>query len=303
MKINKIKTNGEVIAPATITDAVGFPEMNVSLTKMLNSYNLTALYGAPYTFNTALTKLSSVLPDPKKVKGVVMGYTNDSGIYEEWVYVGGGYEFTNLLGWFRDDHSALLELQKEVFPLSISLSSSPSTIEVGKTTLVTFNWGITRKGVNVTENGAVNVFEGNAVSGHSLVQSLSPTQHGSKIFTYSGSYAGMTKTTSITVMFNHKSYYGIVSANTTTITDLSTLSENRLATGRGLTWSGINLSYQKLAYAYPTYFGALSDVKDGNGFSNISSYTRHTVTYSGTDYYVYISTNPTTVTGFKQIFS
>lgn len=303
MKINKIKENGETFAPATITDAVGFPDMNVSLTKIFNSYNLTALYGGIYSFETALTKLDSVLPDSKKVGGVRMGFVGESGEYEEWTFTGNGYEFTNPLGWFRNDPSTLLELQQAVFPISVSLSSSHSVIEVGKTTDVTFNWSITRKGINVTEKGATNIFDGVIRAGSSWTQTLNPTAHGSKNFTYSGSYAGMTKSTSKTVTYNHRTYYGIVSASTTSISDPTTLSGNALLGGRGFTWSGINMTYQKTAYSYPTYFGALSDVKDGNGFSNLTSYTRSTVSVGGIDYYVYLFTNPTTVTGFKQIYS
>lgn len=303
MKINKIKENGEVFAPATITDAVGFPEMNVSLTKIFNSYNLTALYGGTYNFSSALNKLSSVLPETKQVSGVIMGFTNTSGVYEEWTFIGDGYKFTNPLGWFQDDHSTLLELQQAVFPLTVSLTSSANVIEVGKTTNVTFNWSIFRKGVNVTEKGATNMFDGTIRAGNSYTQELSPTDHGSRTFSYSGSYAGMTKTTSTTVTFNHKTYYGIVSASTTSVTDLSTLSGSTLLSGKGFTWSGIGMTYQKTVYAYPSYFGTLTDVKDANGFSNLTSYTRNSITYSGITYYVYIFTNPTTVTGFKQIFS
>ena len=303
MKINKIKENGEVFAPATITDAVGFPEMNVSLTKIFNSYNLTALYGGTYSFDTSLTKLDSVLPDAKKVGGVTMGFTNGEGEYEEWTFVGGGYDFTNPLGWFRDDHSTLLELQQAVFPVSVSLSATHSVIEVGKTTDVTFTWGITRKGIDVTEKGATNMFDGVIRSGRTWTKTLTPTAHSSNTFTYSGSYAGMTKSASRTVTYNHRSYYGIVSASTTSISDPTTLSGNTLTSGRSFTWSGINMTYQKTVYSYPTYFGALSDVKDANGFSNLTSYTRSTVRVGDTDYYVYIFTNPTTVAGFKQIYS
>lgn len=303
MKISKLKNNGEVFAPATITDAVGLPEMDVPLTKVFNSYNLTALYGGSYSFDSALSKLDEKLPDEKKIGGVRMGFVGGNEEYQEWTFTGNGYEFNNPLGWFRIDSFTVLELQQTVFPLSVSLNSTHSIVEVGKSTDVTFTWGITRKGIDVTESGATNMFDGVIRAGRSWKQTITPTSHGSKTFTYTGSYAGMTKSATRTVTYNHKSYYGIVSSTTTSISNPTTLGNSTLAAGRGLTWSGINMTYQKTAYAYPTYFGALSDVRDGNNFSNLSGYTRSTVQVNGVDYYVYIFTNPTTVTGFKQIFS
>ena len=54
---------------------------------------------------------------------------------------------------------------------------------------------------------------------------------------------------------------------------------------------------------YPQSFGTLTSIKDANNFDYINSYTRSTLSYNGVDYYVYILTDPVTITGFKQIFN
>ena len=54
---------------------------------------------------------------------------------------------------------------------------------------------------------------------------------------------------------------------------------------------------------YPKSFGALTSIKDANNFDYINSYTRSEMTYNDVDYYVYILTDPVTITGFKQAFS
>ena len=54
---------------------------------------------------------------------------------------------------------------------------------------------------------------------------------------------------------------------------------------------------------YPQSFGALTSIKDSNNFEYINSYTRSEMVYNEVDYYVYILTDPVTITGFKQIFN
>ena len=97
------------------------------------------------------------------------------------------------------------------------------------------------------------------------------------------------------------SYYGIINSSTITENDISTLS-SRLATSKSFTYT-VNLSEQRIIYMYPQSFGTLTSIKDANNFDYINSYTRTTLSYNGVDYYVYILTDPVTITGFKQIFN
>lgn len=97
------------------------------------------------------------------------------------------------------------------------------------------------------------------------------------------------------------SYYGIINSSTITENDISTLS-SRLATSKSFTYT-VNLAEQRIVYMYPQSFGTLTSIKDANNFDYINSYTRTTLSYNGVDYYVYILTDPVTITGFKQIFN
>lgn len=95
------------------------------------------------------------------------------------------------------------------------------------------------------------------------------------------------------------SYYGVI--DSTEVTDVTALT-SRLGTSRGYTTT-YNMTNQRSVYMYPQSFGALTSIKDSNNFEYINSYTRTTMTYNNVDYYVYILTDPVTITGFKQIFN
>lgn len=97
------------------------------------------------------------------------------------------------------------------------------------------------------------------------------------------------------------SYYGIINSSTITENDISSLS-SRLSSSKSYTYT-VNLADQRIVYMYPQSFGTLTSIKDANNFDYINSYTRTTLSYNGVDYYVYILTDPVTITGFKQIFN
>ena len=97
------------------------------------------------------------------------------------------------------------------------------------------------------------------------------------------------------------SYYGIINSSTITENDISSLS-SRLSSSKSYTYM-VNLVEQRIVYMYPQSFGTLTSIKDANNFDYINSYTRTTLSYNGVDYYVYILTDPVTITGFKQIFN
>ena len=97
------------------------------------------------------------------------------------------------------------------------------------------------------------------------------------------------------------SYYGVINSSTITENDISSLS-SRLSSSKSYTYT-VSLSEQRIIYMYPQTFGTLTSIKDANNFDYINSYTRTTLSYNGVDYYVYILTDPVTITGFKQIFN
>ena len=112
----------------------------------------------------------------------------------------------------------------------------------------------------------------------------------------------VTKTASIS--FYYKKFYGVVNALNPTEATVEALT-SALATAKGGTYS-FTASAQRICYAYPKSLGALTSIKDGNGFSLFSSFTRTEQSYtqhgSTVEYYRYVLTDATTVSGYSITF-
>lgn len=113
----------------------------------------------------------------------------------------------------------------------------------------------------------------------------------------------VTKTASISFYYNK--FYGAVAdldPTEATVEALTTV----LGTGKGGTYS-FTTTASRMCYAYPKSLGALTSIKDGNGFSLFDSFTRteQTYTQNGTSvvYYRYVLTDPATVSGYSVIFA
>lgn len=112
-----------------------------------------------------------------------------------------------------------------------------------------------------------------------------------------------TKTASITFYFNK--FYGAVGDLNPTEATVEALT-SALATGKGGTYS-FTVSAGRICYAYPKSLGALTSIKDGNGFSLFDSFTRTEQTYTQAGqsvvYYRYVLTDVTTVSSYSVIFT
>ena len=64
-----------------------------------------------------------------------------------------------------------------------------------------------------------------------------------------------------------------------------------------------SLNNQRAVYAYPKSFGALTSIKDANNFDYLNSYTRSELEINNETYYIYVLTDPTSITTFKQIYA
>lgn len=118
-----------------------------------------------------------------------------------------------------------------------------------------------------------------------------------------GSDTTSTKTASISFFYNK--FYGAVTdlaPSEATVEALTTA----LGTAKGGTYS-FTVSAGRICYAYPKSLGALTSIKDGNGFSLFDSFTRTEVNYTqnGTSvpYYRYVLTDATTVSGYSVTFA
>lgn len=113
----------------------------------------------------------------------------------------------------------------------------------------------------------------------------------------------VTKTASISFYYN-KFYGGVSDLNPSEATVEALTSA--LATGKGGTYS-FTVSAGRICYAYPKSLGALTSIKDGNGFSLFDSFTRTEQTYTQAGdsvvYYRYVLTDTTTVSGYSVTFA
>lgn len=114
-----------------------------------------------------------------------------------------------------------------------------------------------------------------------------------------------------TFTFVYASYYGataLPSIDSTTASALANTFSKTIKNNKSFTWSNITLNDERFLYYYPKSFGALTSIKDGNGFSQWDSYTKFEVDVTSpitgdvVPYYAYLLTDATTGTGFKQIY-
>ena len=113
----------------------------------------------------------------------------------------------------------------------------------------------------------------------------------------------VTKTASIS--FYYKKFYGGVNDLDPSEATVEALT-GVLATGKGGTYS-FTVTAGRICYAYPKSLGALTSIKDGNGFSLFDSFTRTEQSYTQhgntVAYYRYVLTDATTVSGYSVVFA
>ena len=199
----------------------------------------------------------------------------------------------------------LSKLMDKTFPFGVNFSGSPTLVKKGTIATVNTNWSFTNDDVSPVEKQMIKLGSGAAEEvavGTKTKQFTGIAATTTIVLTITA--AGRNYSKSITVTFNNPAYYGAVAASVTSMTETSikALTEH-LNSGKGYTINSINLANQKLCYAYPAAFGALTSIKDANNFDYLASYTRSEVQVNGENYYVYLLTNATTIDGFKQIYA
>ena len=213
---------------------------------------------------------------------------------------------------------ALVELQRETFPLSMTYTVSPSIAEKGSTISVALNYSVKRKGVDVSD---VCTYTLTGRSGEVIeipeTKVINNVSENYNVFNLKAEYEpGYDIVVNKTIPFVHRSYWGVVPTATL---ELALTSQrlidliakawkeqglSALRTKSSFTYSGIALRLEDtVAYAYPAEYGQLSSIKDANGFEYISDYTRHSIKIGEVNYYLYSKITPTVISGFKQIFN
>lgn len=97
-------------------------------------------------------------------------------------------------------------------------------------------------------------------------------------------------------------YYGAVAASVTSPTASNVTALNKKIEAKGNKSYNFTCNNQKMVYAYPKSYGALSKILDTNSFDVTGTFTRSEVTVGGVAYYVYIN-DASTVSAFKMTFN
>lgn len=191
------------------------------------------------------------------------------------------------------------DLQKQIkelhYPFGANISVSPNLLEVGTSSnLVTVTWSYNNSDKYTISSQTINDASV-AVGTLKSTQTPSTSSHATITYTLKASTTtgeNITKSTSVAI--NHASYYGCVSS------DKSELTESDIKALTKSLRSNKNLSVrftqdnQKVVYAYPSYFGDLTSVKNSSGFEGLNGYTKSSVTVNGQNYNVYFQNNAAT---------
>lgn len=195
----------------------------------------------------------------------------------------------------------ILELQNKVFPLEVDFTATPTLIKAGVQNTIHLAWEARRRDKDVTAEAVVTL-GGTAITGKVKDAEVNLAHGASRQFTLKVSFEGLTETVSRTVRGTHPSYFGSV-PKTWEGSEVNIKALAELIIGeRTLTRNSISTNDGKIALAYPKDFGALTSIKDGNGYEVLPSYTRSEVNVNGIAYYLYLLTVPVTATGVTQIY-
>ena len=187
----------------------------------------------------------------------------------------------------KEETDSQIQAVKNKFPLQIaSFAVSPSVCAVG-TALALLKWSYNNEDINPITSQSINdVALGNNVrmKTEHIISDVATT----KTFTLKAN--SLIKT--VTVYVVNKGYYGVVSADTTTVTNTTGLTtKTQYGAQTSIVFTQAN---QKIVYLYPSTFGDLTSIKDQNGFEGISGFDKQSITIDDVNYNLYISKIPAT---------
>lgn len=218
-------------------------------------------------------------------------YTGDiTATYDasKWEKLGVKQIETDLSDYYtKEETDSQIQAVKNKFPLQVtSFTASPNVCAVG-TSNVTLKWAYNNEDINpITSQSLNEVALDKAL--RTKTEVVSSDIATTKTFTLKAN--ALSKT--VTVYIVNNSYYGVVSANTTTITDTTGLTvSTQYGNQATIVFTQAN---QKIVYLYPSVFGDLTSIKDNNGFEGISGFDKQSLTLNGISYNLYISKIPAT---------
>lgn len=196
----------------------------------------------------------------------------------------------------NQNSSSIEAIMDKLFPLTLSVSGG-GYFEKGNTQTITVKWTL-KEGDKLATPDEVKV-NGEVVEGDSKVFSGVSTNTTYKVDAKKGP---KTVSGSTTASFVNPSYFGAVSEDFVP-SEGGIKALTKIVKGSKAYTGTINLVNQKTCYSYPKSFGNLTKILDSNNVDYIGSYALSELTVNGETYNVYLLKDPTTITGFKQIFS
>lgn len=221
-------------------------------------------------------------------------YTGDTtATYDasKWEKLGVKQIETDLSDYYtKEETDSQIQAVKNKFPLSISsFTVTPQTIHVGEgTTNVTYKWSYNNEDVHAVVKQTIN--DKPILANIRTMEMPIDTTTVCNITATLKANDSLTK--SIVVHVLNYSYTGLVSADTTTVTDTTGLT-NFVYYGKELKFQYSQVN-QKIVYLYPAGYGSLTSIADQNGFEGISGFEKQTITINNGKYYLYISKIPAT---------
>lgn len=218
-------------------------------------------------------------------------YTGDiTAVYDasKWEKLGVKQIETDLSNYYtKEETDSQIQAVKNKFPLQVaSFTVSPSVYAVG-TSLALLKWSYNNEDINPITSQSINdvSLDNNArMKIEHIISDVATT----KTFTLKAN--SLIKT--VTVYVVNKSYYGVVSADTTTVTNTTGLTaKTQYGAQTSIAFTQAN---QKIVYLYPSTFGDLTSIKDQNGFEGISGFDKQSITIDNVGYNLYISKIPAT---------
>lgn len=206
-----------------------------------------------------------------------------------------------------DEHNEwLIEIDKEVFPVSLSFSNITGNLFLtGTTQNITFKASVTRKGENITDECTYKL-NGEPVVLDNMGQYTKNNINTTTTFTLEATYTklGLVKTASNTVNFGYNFYYGVIPATGWDHTEenIKSLSNTKLQVKQNITFI-TNLNQEKIAFACPKIYGKLTFIKDSNNLDYLSDYNIEELTIDGYNYFLYTKKVESTISNFYQIFT
>ena len=201
----------------------------------------------------------------------------------------------------------LKDILVKYMPPAVALTTTPATklydIVTDSISTILLKAAVTKKSQNVTKvsflvgDTLLNEITTGVASGGNFQYQYNPVTPINSDVTFKAvaTDGKQASTSSVTIKFVGRSYYGICDANVSD-PDATVIKSgsNTLKDTKTFLYNGITTNWGKVFYAYPKSFGALTSIKDEvNNINYWDSFQRSEVSVDGIDYYCYTLIEPT----------